>query len=230
MRNRLPRVTAEEHAAFKLEIPKLRKELNDIRSERLKFLVQHNPQKVQQLQARQLLCRVKLTYWHNVLTVGRAIRSPVRLWDTWHKLDTIAWLNEFELDYLAEQLSLEPLAAQELARLNSWQFVAEPFLISTLTTDPKASNSNLFHRLLHFREHKPPHRAVAVASQPEGALLPKVICDRAAELGLRCHIPPTPTGSWQGRTGFCVFTRPEIARVQFLPEQETGGKFIVGQN
>jgi len=73
---------------------------------------------------------------------------------------------------------------------------------------------------LFFREIARPYRTAAIVGQP---LFTDIAEARAiaAEIGLVCHVPPNSTASWNcpGWTRFFCFTRPAVARVQFLPEQ-----------
>ena len=66
------------------------------------------------------------------------------------------------------------------------------------------------------------YRAAAIVGQPCDTNT--AIADAraiAAKIGLTLHVPPNLTASWwyPGSTRFFVFTRPEIDRVHFLPEQ-----------
>ena len=88
-----PRVSSSEHAAFMAEIKDLRRRGNKLRSARLKFIrPDRNPgkQRLDDWAAEVAACRARLDYWHGVLVVGRKIRAPVRLYDCWHRVDTIS--------------------------------------------------------------------------------------------------------------------------------------------
>jgi hypothetical protein len=96
----VPRVTPAEQAVFMAEIKDLRRRANKLRSRRLKFTYpDRNPQRLDEWAAEVRACRTRLTFWHDVLVSGRQIRAPVRLYDCWHRVETVAGLNEFEVQY-----------------------------------------------------------------------------------------------------------------------------------
>ena len=117
---RPPRVTNSEHAAFMAEIKDLRRRANKLRSARLKFVrPDRDPgrQRLDEWAAEAAACRTRLNCWHSVLVIGRQIRAPVRLYDCWHRVDTIADLNEFELQYF-RYLFLDEPHPSELRKQN----------------------------------------------------------------------------------------------------------------
>jgi hypothetical protein len=84
------------------EIKDLRRRANKLRGARYKFIrPDQDPGKkrLDEWAAEAAACRARLDYWHNVLVIGREIRAPVRLYDCWNRVDTIADLNEFEVQY-----------------------------------------------------------------------------------------------------------------------------------
>jgi hypothetical protein len=111
-KTRPPQVSSSEHAAFMAEIKDLRRRGNKLRSARLKFVrPDQDPgkQRLDDWAAEARACRTRLDYWHSVLVVnGNNIRSPVRLYDCWHRVDTIADLNEFEVQYFRYLFLGEP--------------------------------------------------------------------------------------------------------------------------
>jgi hypothetical protein len=119
---RPPRVTSSEHAAFISEIKDLRRRTNKLRSARLKFVhPDHDPgkQRLDEWAAEARACRARLDYWHDVLVIGRKIRAPVRLYDCWHRVETIASLNEFEVRYFRYLFLGEPHPADKTATMGS---------------------------------------------------------------------------------------------------------------
>jgi hypothetical protein len=118
---RPPRVSSSEHTAFMIEIKDLRRQANKLRRARLKFVrTDQDPgkQRLDEWAAQVAACRTRLDYWHNVLVVdGNQIRAPVRLYDCWHRVDTIADLNEFELQYF-RYLFLDEPHPSELRKQN----------------------------------------------------------------------------------------------------------------
>ena len=73
---------------------------------------------------------------------------------------------------------------------------------------------------MFFREIARPYRTAAIVGQPYNTK-PDEARAVAAEINLALHVPPNLTASWwyPGWTRFLCFTRPAVARVQFLPEQ-----------
>jgi hypothetical protein len=110
-KTRPPQVSSAEHAAFMAEIKDLRRQANKLRSARLKFVrPDRNPGKkrLDEWAAEATACRARLDYWHGVLVIGRQIRSPVRLYDRWNRVNTVADLNEFEVQYFRYLFLGEP--------------------------------------------------------------------------------------------------------------------------
>jgi hypothetical protein len=91
-------VSEEHQAAFKAEIPAIRKELKAIKQSRL---YDTSPD-VQDLKRRQRAMREWLEHWRGILHYnnGCNCRSPVRLRDAWYKLVMRADLNELELGFI----------------------------------------------------------------------------------------------------------------------------------
>jgi hypothetical protein len=93
---RPPRVTPEEHAAFKVEMQNLRQVVRKIRHERLKYVARYNALPtlplVQEWRAKNKAALDRLWHWDKVLheEQTRLIRSPVRLWDSMNKLRDLA--------------------------------------------------------------------------------------------------------------------------------------------
>jgi hypothetical protein len=87
------------------------------------------------------------------------------------------------------------------------------------------SISNLFDHALFFREAVRPYRAAAIVGQPYDTSADTARA-AAVEIGLVLHVPTNVNASWHypGWTRFFVFTRPAVARVQFLPEQLEGSE------
>jgi hypothetical protein len=94
------------------EIKDLRRRVNKLRSARLKFVrPDHDPgkQRLDEWAAEATACRVRLDYWYGVLVVdGNSIRSPVRLYDRWNRVNTVAGLNEIEIKYFRHWFLDEP--------------------------------------------------------------------------------------------------------------------------
>ena len=108
---RPPRVTNSEHAAFMAEIKDLRRRANKLRDARYKFIhPDRNPgsQRLDEWAPEAAACRARLDYWHNVLVIDRKIRAQVRLYDCWHRVETAAGLNEFEVQYFRHLFLGEP--------------------------------------------------------------------------------------------------------------------------
>jgi hypothetical protein len=114
----VPRVSPSEHAAFVAGIKELRRCANKLRSARLKF-ARHDQdpgkQRLDEWTAEAAACRTRLDYWYGVLMIGRQIRSPVRLWDSLRRVDIVAGLNEFEVQYLRHLFLDEPHPADKTA-------------------------------------------------------------------------------------------------------------------
>jgi hypothetical protein len=103
-----PRVTPEEHAAFKVDLSKLRSVVGKVRRERLKYLDLHELpplQLLQQLKVENAVALQRLEYWDKVLHAEstREIRAPIQLWEAMNKVRASARLNESELDYYLER-------------------------------------------------------------------------------------------------------------------------------
>jgi hypothetical protein len=134
----------------------------------------------------------------------------------------------------AREEELRRQAAQEFAALNGWRLSRSRFMVKTLLRagvhggygisaffdDPICRLHALFDHVLFFRESARPYRAAAIVGQPYDTAPADAIVS-AAGLRLGCHVPPKETASWwyPGWTRFFVFTRLEVACVQFLPEQ-----------
>lgn len=89
-------LSEDAKAAFKAELPGLRKTLRTIQRARRKRYPD-----VPALKAQSAPCRDRLEYWRKVLMVDeRRIHSPVALWDRWKRLLDMAELNAVELDFL----------------------------------------------------------------------------------------------------------------------------------
>lgn len=143
------------------------------------------------------------------------------------------------------QDDLRRQAAQEFAALNGWRWTAHPFLARTLarggTHEGRRDGGGgwgtfgvrdetidgwmhhvLFDHPLFFREIARPYRTAAIVGQPYNTDIADARAN-AARIGggLMLHVPPNLTASWwnPGSTRFFCFTRAEIERVHFLPEQ-----------
>jgi hypothetical protein len=101
------------------EIKDLGRCANKLRSARLKFVrPDRDPgkQRLDEWTAEATACRARLSYWDNVLIVnGNRIRAPVRLYDSLRRVDTIAALNEFEVQYFRHLFLDEPHPADKTA-------------------------------------------------------------------------------------------------------------------
>jgi hypothetical protein len=100
--NRPAPLTRAQQAAFAAELPALRKEAKAIRAAR--WVVAKDERRrhlLPGLKERADACSARLAHWHGVLTVGQAIRAPVRLWDAWNKVKLAADLNDEEIAYLS---------------------------------------------------------------------------------------------------------------------------------
>lgn len=65
------------------------------------------------------------------------------------------------------------------------------------------------------------HDTAAIVGQPYGHTSADTARAAAIKIGLALHVPSNINASWwyPGSTRFFCFTRPEIERVCFLPEQ-----------
>ena len=148
-----------------------------------------------------------------------------------------------QLEHREDELRRQ--AAEDFAALNGWRRSRSRFCVKTLlrggvhdgygqsayddaVVDP-TSISNLFDHALFFRESARPYRAAAIVGQPYDTSAGTARA-AAAEIGLVLHVPSNVNASWHypGWTRFFVFTRPAVARVQFLPEQMEGTQEAAG--
>jgi hypothetical protein len=139
-----------------------------------------------------------------------------------------------QLEHREDELRRQ--AAGDFAALNGWRRSRSRFSVKTLlragvhdgygqsayndaAIDP-ISISNLFDHALFFREAVRPYRAAAIVGQPYDTSADTARA-AAVEIGLVLHVPTNVNVSWHypGWTRFFCFTRPAVARVQFLPEQ-----------
>ena len=139
-----------------------------------------------------------------------------------------------QLEHQEDELRRQ--AAEDFAALNGWRQSRSRFSVKALLRggvhdgygqsaydnaiiDP-ISISNLFDHALFFREIARPYRSAAIVGQPYDTSADTARA-AAVEIGLVLHVPTNVNASWHypGWRRFFVFTRPEIERVCFLPEQ-----------
>jgi hypothetical protein len=145
--------------------------------------------------------------------------------------DGIAELENDGMEIHDRQHELQRQAAQEFAALNGWRLSRSRFMVKTLLRggvhdgyglrlDDPVLCSDLFDHAVFFREIARPYCTAAIVGQPydTSADIARAV---AVEIGLVLHVPTNVNVSWHypGWTRFFCFTRPAVARVQFLPEQ-----------
>lgn len=140
-----------------------------------------------------------------------------------------------QLSHRADELRRQ--AAEEFAALYGWRCSRSHFGVKTLLRGgvhdgyPRSHfdyrpdlfsvhYDDLFDHAVFFRETARPYRAVAIIGQPYSTDVAAAIVTAAA-IRLALHVPSDIDASWHypGWTRFFCFTRPEIERVHFLPEQ-----------
>jgi hypothetical protein len=93
-------VTKQDQSAFKAEMPTLRHELRALKRERWDKAGWHRHSLVGLMQRWQQLQTVhrRLEYWRDQLMYDRTrIKSPVRLWDAWHRVQMEAEVCDWDL-------------------------------------------------------------------------------------------------------------------------------------
>jgi hypothetical protein len=104
MEMEMHRVSENQQAAFKMEVPELRRRLKTVRRARHRHYQGYQSHTrwsdLTALETENEQCRVRLKHWHKILMVEgtSTIRSPVRLWDVWIGLKMLADSNAVSLD------------------------------------------------------------------------------------------------------------------------------------